>query len=368
MRKSTAYLAATVYTGNSTLHHQALIVKDGLIEDSIPAVSLQKELYELVDFGEAILAPAFMDIQLYGAYDRLLAIYPDAETVAAIYQYSKAGGAAYCMPTVATNAYETIFQCIDAVREYWKLGGKGVLGLHAEGPWINPIKKGAHIEALIFSPTLAQAKELVEYGKDVLKMITLAPEVCSDEVIDYLLRQDVLISAGHSNATYEQANESFEKGIPAATHLFNAMSAFQHRAPGLAGAVLDHAIVKAPIIPDGHHVDYAAIRIAKKIMGDRLFVITDAVTETPEGLYPHHLDGDKYVSNGILSGSALTMGKAVQNLVQHTGIDVAEALRMCSLYPARLLKKSDEFGLLKKGYRAEFVVLDHALNVLQTIV
>ena len=368
MNKSTAYLAATVYTGTSTLHHQAVIVSNGIIEDILPAVSLQPALFDVVNLGEAILAPAYMDIQLYGAYDRLLAILPDAATVEAIYNYSKVGGAAYCMPTVATNAYETIFKCIDAVRDYLNQGGKGVLGLHAEGPWLNPLKKGAHIEELIFSPTLAQAKELVEYGKGVLKMITLAPEVCSMEVIDYLLCQDIVLSAGHSNATYKQSTDSFNKGIPAATHLFNAMSAFQHRAPGLVGAVLDHSSVKAPIIPDGYHVDYAAIRIAKKIMGDRLFVITDAVTETNEGLYPHHLDGDKYVSNGILSGSALTMGKAVQNLVQYANIEVAEALRMCSLYPARLLKKSDEFGLLKKGYCAQMVVLDNALNVLQTIV
>ena len=156
-------------------------------------------------------------------------------------------------------------------------------------------------------------------AKDVIKIITLAPEVCSQEVIDLILSYNVIISAGHSNASYTEAINSFTKGITAVTHLYNAMSPLQHRAPGLVGAAMDNKKVMASIIPDGHHVDYAAIRIAKEVMKERLFIITDAVTETTEGYYPHHLEGSKYVSNNILSGSALTMNKAVQNLVEYHG-------------------------------------------------
>src|SRR5437868_7320124 len=127
------------------------------------------------------------------------------------------------------------------------------------------------------------------YGKGVIKMITLAPEVCSDEVIDCILSHNVIISAGHSNATYPQAMRCFEKGITAVTHLYNAMSGLHHREPGLVGAGFDAMTVMASIIPDGHHASFAAIRIAKKIMGERLFAITDAVTETSEGYYEHQL-------------------------------------------------------------------------------
>ena len=229
-------------------------------------------------------------------------------------------------------------------------------------------KRGAHNPNWIFSPSLDQVKELVEYGKDVIKIITLAPEVCTPEILEYIQLQKITVSAGHSNATYEQATHTFNNtGVDTVTHLYNAMSPLQHRAPGLVGAVLDHPLVKAAIIPDGHHVDYAAIRIAKRILHERLFAITDAVTTTTEGYYKHEFAGDKYTANGILSGSALTMHKAFKNLVVHAGIKVDEALRMCSLYPARVVKYSDQIALLKNGYPANMIVLDKALNLVETI-
>ena len=145
MNKPIAYTAETIFTGNSLLQYHAIVVKNNSIESIVPQNALDPTI-ELLDFGDAIIAPAFVDIQLYGAHGRLLAVYPDAETVHEIYKYSKKGGAAFCMPTVATNTYETIFHCIDAIKSYWSQGGKGVLGLHVEGPWISKTKKGAHRE------------------------------------------------------------------------------------------------------------------------------------------------------------------------------------------------------------------------------
>ena len=321
---------------------------------------------EITDFANALIAPAFIDLQLYGAYKKLLSAYPNAESVKAIYDYSKAGGASHCMPTVSTNTYEVFFKCIDAVKEYWKQNGKGVLGLHVEGPWISKEKRGAHNAGWIFSPTIEQAKKLLEYGKDVIKMITVAPEVVSEEIVDLIHSYNIVVSAGHTNATYEQATKSFDK-IKTATHLYNAMSGLQHRAPNMVGALLDHDKVFCSIVPDGYHVDFAAIRIAKKIMGERLFAITDAVTETTEGYYQHTLDGDKYTANGILSGSALTMNKCAQNFVKHCNIEIDEALRMCSLYPAKVMNQENELGSIEKGRKANIVVLNNDLNVLETI-
>jgi N-acetylglucosamine-6-phosphate deacetylase len=235
--------------------------------------------------------------------------------------------------------------------------------LHVEGPWINKIKRGAHVEELIFAPTVQQVQELLDYGGDVIRMITLAPELCNKELITLIRSYNIVVAAGHSNASYVQANEGFDAGVEAVTHLYNAMSGLQHREPGLVGATFEHEVARASIIPDGYHVDFAAVRIAKKIMGERLFVITDAVTDTITGPYRHERDGDKYVVNGVLSGSALTMDKAVRNLVNHAEIPVAEALRMCSLYPARLLSIIDNRMLLKAGYVAEMVVLDAQLEL-----
>lgn len=351
--------ANKIFTGNEWLENSAVVIENNLIKEIIPATE------NATHFPDAFIAPAFIDLQIYGAGKKLFAVYPEKVALVELVDYCRSGGAAYCMPTVATHPYETFYKCIDAIREYWESGGTGVLGLHIEGPWISAAKRGAHVEACIHSPSVEQARQLLEYGKAVIKIITLAPEVCSQEVIDLIHSYGIIISAGHSNATYEQAGAAFDKGITTATHLFNAMSPLQHRSPGMAGAIMDHDKAMSSIIPDGHHVDYAAIRIAKKIMKERLFVITDAVTETSEGYYPHHLAGDKYESNGILSGSALTMAQAVKNLVQHCGIELEETLRMCSLYPARVLKREHELGIIQPGAIAALVVINENFEVLQ---
>ncbi len=140
-----------------------------------------------------------------------------------------------------------------------------------------------------------------------------------------------------------------------------------NREPGLAGATMDDDKVMASIIPDGHHVDFAAIRIAKQVMKERLFVITDAVTETELGPYRHHFEGDKYASDGILSGSALTMYEAVNRLVKQVGIPWEEASRMCSLYPARVIGMEREAGRIRRGWSANMMLLDKELNLLRMI-
>ena len=366
MANSILYIADRIFTGQEWLEDHAILVEENIIKEVIPS-SVLPENIPIKKFDGCIIAPAFIDLQIYGAYGRLLAAYPEADSLFKLNEYCRKGGAAFCLPTVGTNTLEILHRCIDAVKDYWKQGGEGILGLHPEGPWINPVKRGAHIESLIHSPSLKEAEELLNYGKGVIKMITLAPEVCSKEIIDLILSYNIIISAGHSNATYKEAMNGFGNGIATVTHLYNAMSALQHRQPGLAGATMDHSSVMASIIPDGYHVDYAAIRIAKKVMKERLFVITDAVTDTDKGHYLHKKAGDKYEAAGILSGSALTMHKAVQNLVNHCNIELAEALRMCSLYPAQVIKMDNSIGRIQKGYLARLVVLDQNLQTVTVL-
>jgi N-acetylglucosamine-6-phosphate deacetylase len=361
MNKRIIYTSEKIFTGSNWLEHHAVIEEDNRIVDIVPAspLLLNQQTYQLIKHN--ILIPAFIDIQIYGAYGKLLSAYPEAGSLTRLYDYCSKNGTLHFMPTIATNTYEVMFQCIDAVRVYWRQGGKGCLGLHLEGTWINPVKRGAHIESLIHPPSLEEVKVLLNYGKDVIRMITLAPEVCDGEVIELIRSHKIIISAGHSNATYQQAMDSLNKGIPTITHLYNAMSPLQHREPGWVGAAFNHTAARAGIIPDGYHVDFAAIKIAKQMMKERLFVITDAVTETAKGNYQHHLSGNKYVSNGVLSGSALTMAQAVKNLVLYCGIGLDEALRMCSLYPAQVLGLKD-LGRLNRGYQASFTELDEELT------
>jgi N-acetylglucosamine-6-phosphate deacetylase len=361
MAAAKAYSANLIFTGDEWLHDHAVVVEDGIIKHVQPVKDLPTGI-ETEYFTNSILAPAFIDLQIYGAYEKLFAVYPDTGSLKLLNRYSNSGGAAYCVPTVATNKPEILYRCIDAIRQYWQDGGEGILGLHAEGPWINKLKRGAHIESLIHNPSIKEVEILINYGKDVLKIITLAPEVCSKEVIDLIRSSGIKIFAGHSNATYEEAVQSFENGISTVTHLYNAMSPLQHRSPGLVGATLNHQQIKASIIADGFHVDYAAIRIAKKIMKERLFAITDAVTTTTNGYYQHQPDGDKYTADNVLSGSALTMYKALQNLVNHAGIETGEALRMCSLYPAQVMQMDKQLGKITNGYKAKMVLIPEGIN------
>lgn len=360
------YLPDTLFTGDAWLEAHAVAVSEGNITAIVPATSLPAGA-DVVRLSGA-LAPAFIDLQIYGANKKLLAVHPTVDALQDLYAYCVAGGATLFQPTVATNTTEVFHRSVDAVRAYWARGGAGVIGLHVEGPWISMAKRGAHLPECVHAPTLDEARALLEYGKGVISMITLAPEVCSDEVVRLVQSYGVVVSAGHSSAGFRQANRAFDElGITVATHMYNAMSPLQHREPGLAGALMLHPRASCSIIPDGHHVDYAAIRIAKQMMGPRLFAITDAVTETTEGGYRHQMAGDKYESNGILSGSALTMHTAFRNLVQHCGIDRAEALRMCSRYPAQVMDIHNRYGSIAPGYAASFVVLNKQLQLLQTI-
>jgi N-acetylglucosamine-6-phosphate deacetylase len=359
------YKADRLFTGTGWLQDHAIITRSGTIEEIVPASSFNDNSAE--HFQGCFITAAFIDLQNYGAYNKLFAVYPGTDALYKLKEYCERGGAAYCLPTAATNALNVFYKCIDAIRAYWKEGGEGILGFHIEGPWINPIKRGAHIESFIHSPTVKEVDELLQYGKGVIKMITLAPEVCSKEVITLIQSHDIIISAGHSNATYNEAMAAFNDGIKIATHLYNAMSPLQHREPGLVGATFNNKNVMASIIPDGHHVDYAAVRIAKKIMEERLFAITDSVTETDQGYYQHHLVGDKYESAGILSGSALTMVKAFQNLVNYVGVEVEAALRMCNLNPAKVIGKERELGKIEKGFNSKMIVINEKLEFVKMV-
>lgn len=358
--------AEKIFTGTEWLSNHAIILKGERVENVVPMPEVAKGK-EVRHFNDCSVVPALIDLQVYGAGGKLLAVYPVAETLQLMYEQFSAEGTCLFLPTLATNTIEVFKKSIDAVRAYWNAKGKGVYGLHLEGPWLNESKRGAHVKELIHSPGIEEVKDLLEYGKGVIKMITIAPEVCSSEVIELIRSHGIVISAGHSNATYDEAMSAFDKGIPTITHLFNAMSPLQHRNPGLVGAAFNHHAVRSSIIPDGYHVDFATIRIAKKMMGERLFAITDAVTETNEGHYQHQFAGDKYECNGVLSGSSLSMHKAFKNLVESAGIEVGEALRMCSLYPAQVAGCEKEYGIIAPGARAEFLVLDKQLETKEVI-
>lgn len=362
-----AIINAKIFTGSSIETDKAILVNNGLIENIVVPSKIPAG-YTIEDLMGFNIASSFIDLQIYGGNGKMFSHELTAEALQSTYEYCLAGGCAHFMITMATNSMENFFRGIDAVQEYWDQGGKGVLGLHLEGPYINPVKKGAHVERYIKKPTLEEVQQLFSRGKEVIKMITIAPEICDEKTLDFLLKQEIIVSAGHTNATYKEATDGFNSGIPAATHLFNAMSPLQHREPGMVGAIFDHPKVMSSLVCDGVHVDYVAIRISKKILKERLFFITDAVTEVREGEYKHIFKGDRYsLPDGTLSGSCLTMMQCVKNAVQYAGLPFDEALRMASTYPAKLLGETYKLGKIEKGYQSSFVVFNDELKVIRVI-
>ena len=356
------YSTKALFTGSAWLNDVVVHIENGLV------VGIDQNGFDNNN-ATPLIIPALIDLQLYGAGGKLLSEFPEKDTIEKIYQFCIEGGAGFFQPTIASQSMDIIYASIDAVKAYKAAGGKGCIGLHLEGPWIHSSKKGAHDISVIRVPSMEEVESILAYGKDLISMITLAPEICTPEIIKTIQDAGIIVSAGHTNATYETAMQFFDDDIPVATHLFNAMSSFQHRAPGVVGALFDHPTAMSSIIADGYHVDYAAIRVAKKIMGDRLFCITDAVTETSTGLYQHTLVGDKYESAGTLSGSALTQLKSIQNLVQHVGIPLGEAIRMCSLYPAKVMQNKNISGIIEINKKAnllclaaDFTILNSAFN------
>lgn len=363
----TAYFNARIFTGDVFVYHHAVLVKDQRVIAVLPTEQIPADA-QRIDLQGGLLAPSFIDLQIYGGNGRLLLQQPDAESIQATYDYCMSGGASHFMITLPTVSFEVMEKGMQAVADYWARGGKGCLGLHLEGPFMNPVKKGAHLEQYIKQPTAADIDWILEKSNGTVKYMTLAPERCDPALVARLQAAGIVISAGHSNATYTEATRGFEQGIAAGTHLFNAMSPFQSREPGMVGAIYDNPRVAVSVVCDGVHVDFNAIRISKQIMGDRLFLITDAVTENPSGDYIYLLQKDRYVNaNGVLAGSCLTQLQGVKNCVEKVGLTLAESLRMASLYPARVAGLH-RMGRIAPGYDAHFVVLDEQLRLKDVIV
>ncbi|MBD1367545.1 N-acetylglucosamine-6-phosphate deacetylase [Mucilaginibacter sp. ZT4R22] len=344
---------------------KAVLISGDRIINVIDDFALPEEVTKK-DLQGAYLAPGFIDLQIYGSGGKLFAGTPEVAALKRMEDDLLNQGTIGFFATIGTNTNEIVEKGIAAAKAYRAEARGNCWGLHLEGPYLNPAKKGAHPEKYIKKATLAEVKSWVESADGVIKMITIAPELQDQEVIDYLHAQGIIISSGHSNATYEQGKRFLNKPIPAVTHLFNAMPQMHHREPGYIPAIFEEKPYTS-IVADGNHVDWPMIRLAKRELGDKLFLITDAVTAATEGAYQHRLEGDKYVMpDGTLSGSSLTMLKAVQNCVEKVGIDLAEAVNMGTKYPAELAKMSKN-GQINAGFYADLVVFDQDYQVKATM-
>ena len=319
--------------------------------------------YEVVDAKGGYITPGFTDLQIYGSGGNLFSAYPTADTLRQMDDDLSAKGTTGFLACVATNSKEIVSKCIEAAKAY-RNEAKGFWGLHLEGPYINPKRRGAHIEAYIRKASLDEVKELLDQADGTVKMMTLAAELQDDSVINYLLDNKVVLSLGHSDANFEEATVAYNRGFKTTTHLFNAMPAIHHRAPGLPVAAFSHPEAMASIIADGSHVDFEVIKMSHRLMAGRLFLITDAVTECRVGPYQHQLSGKKFITpDGTLSGSNITMLQAVNNCVRHCDISLNDAFKMASFYPSRLMGLSSKTGSLTVNSSANLLLLSESLEL-----
>ncbi|WP_295674722.1 N-acetylglucosamine-6-phosphate deacetylase [uncultured Mucilaginibacter sp.] len=352
-------------TDGNISHGKAVLISNGQVIDIVPEYSIPEQAHK-TDLKNAFLAPGLIDLQIYGSGGKLFAGEPEIDALERMESDLLSEGTTGFFATIGTNTNEIVEKGIESAKIYRETCKGSFWGLHLEGPYLNPIKKGAHPAKLIKKGTLAEVQRWIESADGVIKMMTIAPELQDQEVINYLHDHGVILSSGHSNASYAEGKSFLNKPIPAVTHLFNAMPQMHHRDPGYIPAIFEERPYTS-IVNDGIHVDFAMVRLAKRELGDKLFLITDRVTAASKGTYQHQFTGDRFVMpDGTLSGSCLTMLKAVQNCVEHVGISLAEAINMASLYPAQLAKM-DKKGMIAPGCDADMIVFNDNFDVQSTI-
>ncbi|MGL4980310.1 MAG: N-acetylglucosamine-6-phosphate deacetylase [Fusobacteriaceae bacterium] len=361
-----------IFDGERFLNGKTLIVEGNKILNIVDCDKLEEKYgdIEKLDANGGYVTPGFIDLQINGCGGVLLNDSITKETLEVMHKTNLKYGCTSFTPTLITTSDENITSALEMMKNYEKREMNGVLGLHIEGPFISVEKKGIHNPKFIRKMDHNMLLKLTEAGKELVKIITVAPENISGEYISELAGSGIRVALGHTNATYGQIEEKKIFGISMATHLYNGMSSFTHREPGAAGAVLNMDI-SAGIIADGFHCHYSAIEIAHRVMGDRLFLVTDAVAPAGtdmeyfyfEGNKVYHKDGKCFGEDGTLGGSALTMIAGVQNLVKHANIKLEEAIKMATLYPAKAIKVDDRYGRLQPGYFADIVLMDSNLEL-----
>ncbi len=367
-----AIINSRVFIAGKFVDGLIILTRDGTIS------SVQKEIPAdtfLIDLNGNYIAPGFIDIQINGGEKIYFSHSPTEEALHDICDASLNYGTTHTLPCLISSPKEKILEAIEVVRSFMQKHNKGVLGMHVEGPFINPEKRGAHNKDIIRKPGNAELAEIIRYGKDVIKVMTLAPEQFSDEQISMLQDAGIVLSAGHSTMSYKQAQYYFDKGIHLVTHLYNAMTQMGHREPGTVGAVFDNDKVYAPIILDGAHCDYAAARIAYKIKKDKLFLISDAVflgrkVKELECVLLNATLTDGFYRNkeGSLAGAAISMVEAVQHAINHVDISLEEAIAMATINVARAIEMENVLGKIEKGYPATFVHFDKNFNNPETLI
>lgn len=365
-----ALVGARIFDGSQMLDDWAVVVDGPRIEAVLPVAEIPAGVTRHEIGG--LLAPGFVDAQVNGGGGVLFNKERSVEGIRTIGAAHRRYGVTGFLPTFITGARDEMAEAVEAVRRGMADGVPGLLGIHLEGPFLNPERKGAHDAAYIRGADEGDVAIMMSLGVG-RTLITLAPEKVAPELIERLATAGIIVSAGHTAADIEAMEEGVGRGLTGVTHLFNAMPPLMGRAPGPIGAALSMSEIWAGLIVDLIHVAPASLRAVFAAMADRLVLVSDAMPTVGgdidgfelQGRWISRVDDRLTTEEGTLAGSNLDMATAVRNTVA-LGVSLPQALRMASSSPAAFLRLDKELGRIAPGYRASLVLLDDQLQVRAT--
>lgn len=368
-----AITGAVIFDGENWHENAALVVEHGTVK-SIQATSALTADIRRVEMNGGKLVPGFIDVQVNGGGGVLLNDGPSIDAIRTICDAHFAFGTTALLPTLITDTPETTAAAIAASKAAAQDKVAGFIGLHLEGPHLSVSHKGTHDPKLIRPMDDADLIAIIEAVQEIpVLLTTVAPETVPPEKIKAMVDAGVIVSLGHSGASYEMAIAAREAGASMVTHLFNAMSQLGHRSPGVVGATLQSGELSAGLIADGFHVDKASMSIALRAKQGpaKIFLVTDAMSTIGTDITSFTLNGRTItraggrltLEDGTLAGADLDMISAVRFVHQQLGLTLDESLRMASLYPAQSIRIDHTHGRLLPGYEANIVHLTENLDV-----
>lgn len=373
---------ATIYTENKILHQSAVIIKNKIIEAIVPIESIKKfSNAQVLNFPEKFsLLPGFIDMHIHGANGKDV-MDASFDALATISKALVAEGTTSYLATTMTASAGEIESVLCHVRDYVKrqdeVNGAEILGVHLEGPFISANKVGAQSADFILNPETKYIEHWQKVSNQIIKLVTLAPELeNSSEFITYLRRHHIIAAVGHTDATFDEAMLAIKAGCSHVTHLFNAMRGLHQREPGMVTAALLSDDVMAEVIVDGVHLHPAIVQLALKAKGsDKLVLVTDAMRAKCMCDGEYDLGGKAVtvkqgvarLSDNTLAGSTLKMSSAVKNMLKFTSCSLSDIVKMTSANPAKALGVFDRKGSIAENKAADLVILDAEHNVAMTV-
>ena len=371
---SVALVNGRVLRENRLVEGRCVLLADGRILDIVAPSERRVRRAERRDLGGQLLLPGFIDSQVNGGGGVLFNDAPSVESIRAIGRAHRRFGTTGFLPTLISTDPDIMTRAIAAVRGAIEAGVPGVLGIHIEGPYLSLARKGVHDPAKLRELD-ASALGLLTSLRGGRTLVTLAPEVTTPQIIEKLVAAGVVVSAGHTNATYAEISIALRHGLTGFTHLFNAMSQLTGREPGAVGAALEDPTSWCGIIVDGAHTDPVVLRIALRCKPhDRFMLVTDAMPSVGTNNDSFELQGRRITvsgstcldEDGRLAGSNIDMATCVRNAISMLGLSLPEAVRMASQGPAEFLGLAHDTGRIAPGLRADLILADDAFNVLET--